>query len=103
MILMVNKDDNTKNIILAQSKDDVKAIKFFYENTWGFYSLWIKDDDEYKVPDADGIIGKILTRLKRKNLEVLGVGLLSIPKAPEIEEVTKTKEETPQVDIFKEI
>ena len=41
MIILRNKKDNTKAMIIATSEDDEKVLQFLFDNhiVWGFYQL----------------------------------------------------------------
>lgn len=73
MILLRNKSDNTKSILIALDDNDHKVLEFMFNNhiVWGFYRLIHVGEKNDKYP--------IVKQLKKKFPTVKAIAQLSCP------------------------
>ena len=75
MQILINKEDNTKALLIAETNKDLEVLKFFFPIAWGFYELWERDHNK----PYDGENERVYKRLIEIFPETVGMGKLTSP------------------------
>lgn len=75
MIVLRNKYDNTKSLLIGLSQDDEKVLQFIYDNNimWGFYQL-IHINESNKL--AHDMVKKVISKFP----SATAIAFLSCPE-----------------------
>jgi len=76
MRVLINKKDNTKALVLAESEDDRNALDIFYHNhiIFGLYAIWLR------TPEGKGEDRPEVKLYLDKLPHLQGIGWLNIVK-----------------------